>query len=76
MQATPKVLEMLSNVITSDVREENVLSQLHQFIRSMRIDEVQRFLRFVTGSSRCSMYSFKDYHVIEPVTYSVYSVRL
>ena len=55
MQATPaKVLEMLSDVITSDVREEKVLSYLRQFVGSMRIDEVQRFLRFVTGSSMCS----------------------
>ena len=55
MQATPaKVLEMLSDVITSDVREEKILSYLRRFAGSMRIDEVQRFLRFVTGSSMCS----------------------
>ena len=55
MQATPaKVLEMISNVTTSDSREEKVLSYLRQFIGNMRHDEVQHFLRFVTGSPVCS----------------------
>ena len=60
MQASPsKVLQMLNNVVTFDSKEEKVLGYLRQFIGNMRHDEVQCFLRFVTGSSACSSTSLQ-----------------
>ena len=55
MQATSaKVLQMLNEVTASTPKEEAVLSYLRQYIGNMRQDELQIFLRFVTGSSVCS----------------------
>lgn len=55
MQATPsKVLEMLSDVMSMNPKEEKVICYLRQYIGNMRQNETQAFLRFVTGSSACS----------------------
>ena len=57
MQATPsKVLEMLSDVMSKDPKEEKVMCYLHLYIGNMRQIETQAFLRFVTGLSACSSY--------------------
>ena len=56
LSASPgKVLELLSRTEDStDGDEGRVFEYLVQYIGQMRSDEVQRFLRFVTGSSVCS----------------------
>ena len=55
MQATPaKVLSMLSEVTPSTPKEDVVLSYLRQYVGNMRQEELQSFLRFVTGSSVCT----------------------
>lgn len=55
MQATPaKILSMLCDVTTSTPKEEAVLSYLRQYIGNMRREELQVFLRFVTGASVCT----------------------
>jgi hypothetical protein len=55
MQASPaKVLRMLSEVTASTPQEEAMLSYLRQYIGNMRQEELQTFLRFVTGSSVCT----------------------
>ena len=55
MQAsTAKVLSMLSELSPSTPKEEVVLSYLRQYIGNMRQEELQIFLRFVTGSSVCT----------------------
>ena len=52
MQATPaKVLSMLSEVTPSTPKEDVVLSYLRQYVGNMRQEELQSFLRFVTGST-------------------------
>ena len=54
MQANPaKVVGLLSEVVTSNPKE--VLSYLRQYIGNLRHDELQTFLRFVTGSPVCPL---------------------
>ena len=60
LTATPsKVLETLEEPITASVGEQRVFTYLQQFIGHMKIEEVQKFLRFITGSSVCISQSIK-----------------
>lgn len=55
LSASPsKVLELLNEPDVSDSNQQRVLGYLRQYIGSMQVPEVQRFLSFVTGSSVCS----------------------
>jgi len=51
--------EKLEEPITASVGEQRVFTYLQQFIGHMKIEEVQKFLRFVTGSSVCISQSIK-----------------
>ena len=46
-----KVLKMLDEVHTSDPNQERIMMYLKQYIGSMNLEDLQRFLRFVTGNS-------------------------
>lgn len=52
MTASPmKVLEKINEPSFSNVNERRVFMYLQQYIGGMKVDEVKKFLRFVTGSS-------------------------
>ena len=54
LTATPsKVLEKLDEPIATSVAEQRVFKYLQQFIGHMKVEEVQKFLQFITGSSVC-----------------------
>ena len=54
LTASPaKVVDMLVEPVAANPAQERVFGYLVQYIGSMKISEVQRFLRFVTGSSVC-----------------------
>ena len=46
-----KVLEMLGEVHTLDPNQERIVMYLKQYIGSLNSEDLQRFLRFVTGTS-------------------------
>lgn len=55
LTASPsKVLDMLIEPDMANSSQERVFSYLQQYIGNMRFEEIQRFLRFVSGSSVCS----------------------
>ena len=54
LTATPsKVLDKLEELIATNVAEQRVFKYLQQLIGHMKVEEVQKFLQFVTGSSVC-----------------------
>ena len=54
LTASPaKVLSMIEEPTALNQSQARIFSYLQQYIGNMRSDEVQRFLRFVTGSSVC-----------------------
>ena len=48
-----KIIQLIEEPCFTDPTQEKVFNFLLAFIGTMRADEVQRFLRFVTGSSVC-----------------------
>ena len=52
MLTTPsKLLQLIHESLFNSPSEERVFVYLQQFVGNMSIDEAQRFLRYVTGSS-------------------------
>ena len=48
-----KVLELIEEPMLADPNEERVFGYLREFIANLKVDEVSKFLRFVTSSGVC-----------------------
>ena len=48
-----KVIESIEEPLMSSPSEQRVFGYLTQFVSCLKIDELQKFLRFCTGSSVC-----------------------
>lgn len=49
-----KVLDLIDEPVCTHPNEERVFGYLKEYIANLKLDEVQNFLRFVTGSSVCT----------------------
>lgn len=54
LTVTPeKVLECIEEALFLDVAEQRVFKYLRQYVSRMKVEEIQHFLWFCTGSSVC-----------------------